>query len=208
VIGLFALAVFVWRDSDLNNANPLLNLRLIATQPAMAVGLGIAVAFGAMLGGGLYVLPQYLHTVQTYSATQTGGFFFIDCLARMAGFYMMLTLSRRVPLFYLVLAALIIFIIGDFAFVHLLTGSQSMHLHCAPINYCRPGELASARTCLHRRVLGTSNSWRGGYRAAVDPQFCAQRCRQCSGTGSRPCIRGSPHVSAQTLVDAVQLTES
>jgi MFS transporter, DHA2 family, multidrug resistance protein len=122
VIGLFALAGFIWRDTDLKNANPLLNLRLIVTQPALAAGLGIAVIFGAMLGGGLYVLPQYLRTLQTYDATQTGGFFFVDGLASLAGFYIMSTLLRRVALFYLVLAALILFIIGNIAFVNVLTG--------------------------------------------------------------------------------------
>jgi DHA2 family multidrug resistance protein len=34
----------------------------------------IVAVVGAMLGAGLYVLPQYLRFVQDYSATQTGGF--------------------------------------------------------------------------------------------------------------------------------------
>jgi MFS transporter, DHA2 family, multidrug resistance protein len=34
----------------------------------------IVAIVGAMLGAGLYVLPQYLRFVQDYSATQTGGF--------------------------------------------------------------------------------------------------------------------------------------
>jgi MFS transporter, DHA2 family, multidrug resistance protein len=122
VIGLVALAGFIRRDSDLNNSNPLLNLRLIATQRAVAAGLGIAVVFGAMLGGGLYVLPQYLRTIQTYNATQTGGFFFVDGLASAAGYFIMMMLLQRVARFYLVLTALILFIVGNVAFVYLLTG--------------------------------------------------------------------------------------
>lgn len=130
VIGMFAIVGFIWRDSDRNNANPLLNLRLIVTQPAVAGGLVIAVVFGAMLGGGLYVLPQYLRTIQTYSATQTGGFFFIDGLASAGGFYIILKLVPRVPLFYLALTALILFIIGNFAFVNVLTGDTPGAVIC------------------------------------------------------------------------------
>ncbi|MGB6688480.1 MAG: MFS transporter [Terracidiphilus sp.] len=133
VVGLFALAGFVWRESDLNNSNPLLNLRLIATHPTLPAGLGIAVVFGAMLGGGLFVLPQYLRTIQIYSATQTGGFFFVDGLASLAGFYMMLKLLPRVDLFYLDLAALILFIICNVAFVNVLTGDTPGAVICVAL---------------------------------------------------------------------------
>ena len=130
VIGLLAVAGFVWRESDLNNSHPVLNLRLIVTKRAVAAGLAIAVVFGAMLGGGLYILPQYLRTIQTYSSSQTGGFFFVDGLAGLAGFYLMLKLLPRVNVFYLALAALILFIIGNAAFVNVLTGDTPGAVIC------------------------------------------------------------------------------
>jgi EmrB/QacA subfamily drug resistance transporter len=130
VIGLFAVAGFVWCESNLNNSHPILNLRLIVTRRALAAGLGIAVVFGAMLGGGLYVLPQYLRTIQTYSASQTGGFFFVDGLASLAGFYIMLKLLPRIDVFYRDLAALTLFIIGNFAFVTVLTGDTPGAVIC------------------------------------------------------------------------------
>ncbi len=122
VIGVIALTAFTLRDTDLNNPNPFLNLRLIVTQRSLFAGLGIAVVFGAMLSGGLYVLPQYLRTIQTYNATQTGCFYFIDGLASLVGYYLMIKLSPHFGLRFSNFAALSLFIIGNFGFVHLLTG--------------------------------------------------------------------------------------
>src|SRR5260370_34755351 len=75
-----------------------------------------------MLSGGLYVLPQYLRTIQTYNATQTGCFYFIDGLASLVGYYLMIKLSPHFGLLFSNSAALILFIIGNFGFVHMLTG--------------------------------------------------------------------------------------
>jgi DHA2 family multidrug resistance protein len=121
VIGIFALSAFVFRDSNLNNPNPLLNLRLILTQRTLSAGLGIAIIVGAIFGAGLYVLPQYLRTIQTYSATQAGAFSFLDGLASLTGYYLMMKLLPRVGPFYLDLVALTLFIIANFALVHVLT---------------------------------------------------------------------------------------
>jgi len=122
VIGVVALTAFTLRDIDLNNPNPFLNLRLIVTQRTLFAGLGIAVVFGAMLSGGLYVLPQYLRTIQTYNAAQTGFFYFIDGLASLVGYYLMIKLSPHVGLRFSNFAALLLFIIGNLWFVHMLTG--------------------------------------------------------------------------------------
>lgn len=122
LVGIFALTAFTLRDIDLDNPNPFLNLRLIVTQSSLFAGLGIAVVFGAMLSGGLYVLPQYLRTIQTYSSTQTGLFYLVDCLASLLGYYLMMMLSPRIGVFPSNLAALILFIMGNFGFVHVLTG--------------------------------------------------------------------------------------
>jgi len=122
VIGVIALTAFALRDTDLNNPNPFLNLRLVVTQRPLFAGLGIAVVFGAMLSGGLYVMPQYLRTIQTYNATQTGFFYFIDGLASLVGYYLMMQLAPHFGLFPSNFAALILFIIGNFGFVHMLTG--------------------------------------------------------------------------------------
>lgn len=132
VIGIFSMAAFAWRDSNLNNPNPLLNLRLILTQRTLSAGLGIAIIFGAILGAGLYVLPQYLRTIQTYSATQTGVFFFLDGIASLAGYYLMIKLLPRVGPFYLNLAALILFIIANLATHDRYTGRDDLHVSDSP----------------------------------------------------------------------------
>src|SRR5260370_21917912 len=75
-----------------------------------------------MLSGGLYVLRQYLRTIQTYNASQTGCFYFIDGLASLVGYYLMIKLSPHFGLLFSNFAPLSLFIIGNFGFVHLLTG--------------------------------------------------------------------------------------
>jgi len=130
VIGVFALTAFTLRDIDLSNHNPFLNLRLIVTQRTLFAGLGIAVVFGAMLSGGLYVMPQYLRTIQTYNATQTGFFYFIDCLASLVGYYLMMKLAPHFGLFLSNFAALMLFIIGNYGFVHMLTGDTPAATIC------------------------------------------------------------------------------
>jgi DHA2 family multidrug resistance protein len=130
VIGVFALTAFTLRDIDLKNPHPFLNLRLIVTQRPLFAGLGIALVFGAMLSGGLYVLPQYLRTIQTYNATQTGLFYFVDGLASLVGYYLMMKLSPHFGLFFSNFAALILFIIGNCGFLHMLTGDTPAATIC------------------------------------------------------------------------------
>lgn len=122
VIGLFALTAFILRDIDFKNPNPFLNLRLIVTNRTLFAGLGLAVVFGAMLGAGLYVLPQYLRTIQTYSATQTGYCYCVDCIASLAGYYLMMALLPHFGPFLLDSLAFVLFILGNFGFAHILTG--------------------------------------------------------------------------------------
>jgi len=83
-----------------------------------------------MLSAGLYVLPQYLRTIQTYNATQTGFFYFIDGLASLVGYYLMMKLSPHFGLLLSNCAALILFIIGNFGFVHILTGDTPGAMIC------------------------------------------------------------------------------
>jgi len=51
-----------------------LHLRTIARHLPLRASLTIVMIVGAILGAGLFVMPQYLRHVQDYSATQTGGF--------------------------------------------------------------------------------------------------------------------------------------
>jgi DHA2 family multidrug resistance protein len=74
LVALVCFAGFLWWDWRPENREPVLHLRLVWRQRPLRASLGIVMIVGAMLGAGLFVLPQYLRTVQDYSATQTGGF--------------------------------------------------------------------------------------------------------------------------------------
>jgi DHA2 family multidrug resistance protein len=67
-------AAFLWWDSRLDNLSPVFHLRMIWRQKYLRVAFFVFMIVGAILGAGLYVLPQYLRYVQDYSAMQTGGF--------------------------------------------------------------------------------------------------------------------------------------
>jgi DHA2 family multidrug resistance protein len=74
VVALVCFAGFLWWDWRPENPQPVLHLRVVWKQRPLRASLAIVMIVGAMLGAGLFVLPQYLRTVQDYSATQTGGF--------------------------------------------------------------------------------------------------------------------------------------
>jgi DHA2 family multidrug resistance protein len=67
-------AAFLWWDSRPENPGPVFHLRMISRQAALRTSFFVILIVGAILGAGLFVVPQYLRTVQDYSATQTGGF--------------------------------------------------------------------------------------------------------------------------------------
>jgi MFS transporter, DHA2 family, multidrug resistance protein len=66
--------LFLWWDSRAQNHYPVLHLRVIWRLAALRTSLSVVLIVGAIIGAGLYVLPQYLRFVQDYSAMQTGGF--------------------------------------------------------------------------------------------------------------------------------------
>jgi MFS transporter, DHA2 family, multidrug resistance protein len=74
VIAVVCFAGFLWWDWRPENPAPVFHLRTIWREAALRSYVMIVAIVGAMLGAGLYVLPQYLRFVQDYSATQTGGF--------------------------------------------------------------------------------------------------------------------------------------
>src|SRR6202789_1273142 len=74
LVAAVSFAGFLWWDWRPENPAPVLNLRTIWGQPSLRASAVIVAIVGAMLGADLFVLPQYLRTVQDYSATQTGGF--------------------------------------------------------------------------------------------------------------------------------------
>jgi len=117
VIAIVCLVLFVWRDSRRENPNPILNLRLLSRESALASGTLVAVIFGVMLSASLFVLPQYLRGVQGYNATQTAFFFCVDASATFVGLAFAAKFASKFSPQVFVLLGLSIFAIAN----HLLT---------------------------------------------------------------------------------------
>src|SRR5277367_642940 len=65
---------FLWWDYRPQNSSPVLHLRMIVRHAALRTYFLVILIVGAFFGSGLYVVPQYLRSVQDYSALQAGGF--------------------------------------------------------------------------------------------------------------------------------------
>ena len=74
LVALVCFVGFLWWDWRPENPAPVLHLRTIWKHVPLRASLAIVTVVGAILGAALFVLPQYLRTVQDYSASQTGGF--------------------------------------------------------------------------------------------------------------------------------------
>jgi DHA2 family multidrug resistance protein len=72
---LIGFTFFIWWDSRPENKSPVLHLRHVYQLAPLRKALLSTMIVGAVLGAGLYVIPQYLRNVQDYSAMQTGEFF-------------------------------------------------------------------------------------------------------------------------------------
>src|ERR1700690_3173409 len=77
-LALLAAAVlfiaFLWWDYRPQNPSPVLHLHMIVRHAALLTYLLVILIVGAFVGAGLYVVPQYLRSVQDYSAFQAGVF--------------------------------------------------------------------------------------------------------------------------------------
>jgi MFS transporter, DHA2 family, multidrug resistance protein len=94
LVALICFIGFLWWDSRIENTSPVFHLRMLWRQATVRTSLSVVLIVGAILGAGLYVLPQYLRFVQDYSATQTGGFISMYT----SGLFLSLVLSLRVIL--------------------------------------------------------------------------------------------------------------
>jgi MFS transporter, DHA2 family, multidrug resistance protein len=124
------LGVFVWWDTRLDNANPVLNLRLLLTEPTLALGVGLAFILGALLAAGLYVLPQYLRGIQDYSASQTSLFFCVDALGVYLGIVCAAISRSKVNLRLIVLVGLAIAACANLLFVYELVTNTPAYKLC------------------------------------------------------------------------------
>jgi MFS transporter, DHA2 family, multidrug resistance protein len=130
VVCFVCLGLFVWRDTRLENPNPLLNLRLLLSEPLLASGVGLAVIFGAILAAGLYVLPQYLRGIQHYDATQTALFFCVDASCVFVGSVSAAFSLRKLNVRLIVLIGLLVSACANFLFVYELAPDTPGYVIC------------------------------------------------------------------------------
>lgn len=71
VLSVLGMATFIWWELSPRNENPAVNLRVLSNRN-LAAGTVMAFALGFVLYGGVFVLPQFLQSVQTHTASQTG----------------------------------------------------------------------------------------------------------------------------------------
>lgn len=71
ILGIAANAAFAAWELHPHNRHPLFDLTLIRMRSAFSVAV-IGFPLGIVLAGSVYVLPQYLRTIETHSAFQTG----------------------------------------------------------------------------------------------------------------------------------------
>jgi DHA2 family multidrug resistance protein len=86
---------FLWWEVRPENTSPIFHVRVIVRQASLRTSFGIVLIVGAILGAGLFDVPQYLRYVQDYSAPQTG--FFISMYTAGLGISLMLCLRFIVP---------------------------------------------------------------------------------------------------------------
>ena len=71
--------LFLWWDSRPENPDAVLHLHTMWRQMPLRASFSIIMILGAIMGAGLYVIPQYLRHVQDYNAAQTGQFISLYC---------------------------------------------------------------------------------------------------------------------------------
>jgi EmrB/QacA subfamily drug resistance transporter len=134
-VGILGNALFIlWQLSPKNPA-PLLDLRYMRERSVYAGG-AIGFTLGLLLSGSLYVIPQYLRTVESHSALQTGVLLGISS----AGAALSLWLLQYVqPLVKhlgsrLILAiAFLTAMISEFLFAHFLTPDTPDYMLWIPL---------------------------------------------------------------------------
>ena len=71
-VGILCLVLFLVWELHPRNDEPVLHLRRVLESRSLRASFGLVMVLGAVMGTTLFILPQYLRNVQSFSATQTG----------------------------------------------------------------------------------------------------------------------------------------
>lgn len=124
VASVVSLLLFVWWELRPTNKNPAVNLRVVKDRN-LAAGSLYAFAFGFLLYGAVFVLPQFLQNVQTHTAEQAGLLLMPGGLAAAAMMPFVGGLSNRVDTRYMIMVGAIFFFLSMKMFADRLTPTLS-----------------------------------------------------------------------------------
>ena len=71
-VGVVFLIFFLVWELHPRNDRPVLHLRRVLESNSLRASFGLVMVLGALMGTVLFILPQYLRNVQSFSASQTG----------------------------------------------------------------------------------------------------------------------------------------
>jgi len=135
VLGVASNALFVvWQLSSRNRA-PLLDLRYMKERTVYAGGV-IGFSLGLLLSGSLYVIPQYLRTVESHSALQTGAllsFGAIGALLTLWALQHLQPLTKRLGSRFILTLGFLTAMISELMFAHFLTADTPDYLLWIPL---------------------------------------------------------------------------
>jgi DHA2 family multidrug resistance protein len=120
VLAVVGIALFLWWELRPENRNPAIDLRII-TNRNLAAGTAYAFAFGFVLYGGVFVLPQFLQNVQRHTAEQAGLLLMPGGLATAAMMPIVGQLVNRVDKRLIIGVGMCLFVASMFQFTARLT---------------------------------------------------------------------------------------
>jgi MFS family permease len=85
IVAVMCLILFLLWELHPRNDRPVLHLRKVLESKSIRTSFGLVMVLGALMGTVLFILPQYLRYVQSFSATQTGGIFGFYCAGIFCG---------------------------------------------------------------------------------------------------------------------------
>ncbi len=109
MVAVLGMATFIWWELHPKNVYPAVNLRTL-TNRNLAAGTMMGFALGFVLYGGVFVLPQFLQTVQHHTAAQTGLLLVPGGLATACMMPIVGQLSNRIDKRWLIAAGALVFI--------------------------------------------------------------------------------------------------
>jgi MFS family permease len=134
-IGIAGNILFVlWQLSSHNKA-PLLDLRYMKERTVYAGG-AIGFSLGLLLSGSLYVIPQYLRTVESHSALQTGVLLSVGAVGATLSLWAlqhMQPLTRRLGSRFILTAGFLTAMVSELMFAHFLTPDTPDYLLWIPL---------------------------------------------------------------------------